>query len=278
MLCFLSLQPAVDYRGLAVMGRKRVTQARYFLFGLCYSGGCLYVVEAHQKSLPLTLRLAVFRVHSDSEDITRLDTLRGLGKGVWCAPPVVDHHSRRVFVPCDRNGVTVAHLDGDRLVRERTLTCVRDAGSVDVMSRDTVYIGGTNSVHVVDAINDRITLTLEKPNSVRDKLPCSLAVLGDSVMVCYAAQPPLVVYRHGSPTPVRVIPRPVEMKWVTFVSTDCHSNFILTDHHTKTIFVLNVSGELCHTVKTGTDSLMGCTVVKRQLWLGGRGGDIVIMS
>ena len=46
--------------------------------------------------------------------------------------------------------MTVARLDGDRLVRERTLTCVRVAISVDVMSPDTVYLGDRDSriVHV----------------------------------------------------------------------------------------------------------------------------------
>ncbi len=172
--------------------------------------------------------------------------------------------------------------------RERTLTCVGYAISVDVMSPDTVYVGelDSGSVHVVSITADRKTATLEKPDTVRDEPPLSLAVLGDSVMVGYGVST-LVIYRHSSPAPVRVIPHPAGLERVTAVSTDCHSNYIVTDSETRSIFMIDADGNLCHTVNiphadSDADSRpQDCAVVNRQLWVGCDdlyNGDIVIMS
>ena len=290
VLCVLCLQPAVDYRGLAVTGTRRVTQAGDDLRGLCYSEGRLYVVEGRRRSGRYSINLTVHSVQSDSGHITRLDTLTvltGLGEGYGLPSlcPRVDRHSRRVFVPCRDSGVIVARLDGDRLVRERTLTCVRRAISVDVMSPDTVYVGDifSGSVHVVSITDDRIISTLDKPDTVRGDRPYSLAVLGDSVLVGYGHST-LVVYRHGSPAPVRVIPRPGGLDHVRTVSTDCRSNYIVTDTRTISVFIIDSNGDLKHTVNIPDTSkytngrLEDCAVVNRQLWVGCSNGDIVIMS
>ncbi len=195
----------------------------------------------------------------------------------------MDRHSRRVFVPCYDSGVTVARLDGDRLVSERTLTCVEWAISVDVMSPDTVYVGDSKRVHVVSVTDDRKLSTLDKPDTARGESLHSLAVLGDSVMVCYGPST-LVVYRHGSPAPVRVIPHPGGLEWVTAVSTDCRSNYIVTDIMTRSVFIIDSDGKLRHRVNipdTDSDTYsepMDCAVVNRQLWVGCYNGDIVIMS
>ncbi len=99
------------------------------------------------------------------------------------------------------------------------------------MSPDTVYVGDWDmpySVHLVSITDDRIISTLDKPDTVMGEWPFSLAVLGDSVMVCYGLST-LVMYHRGSPAPVMVIPRPGGLERVTAVSTDCHSNYIVTD-------------------------------------------------
>ncbi len=285
------LQPTVEYRRLAVTGRRREkeTDGSYCLHGLCYSDGCLYVVdECDVESGGASLILSVYRVQGDSEDITLLDrmTLR-TGAYSWTPSvcPRVDRHSRRVFVHCWDNGVSVAHLHGDRLVREKTLTCVRVTVSVDVMSPDTVYVsdGSSHSVRVVDVRDDRITSTLEKPDTVKGERPSSLAVLGDSVMVCYGRDLTLVIYRHGRPAPSKVIPQPGGLKSVFAVSTDWHSNFLVTDtltvKETNPVFVIDISGNVRHTVNIDSDSWpRDCAVVNRQLWVGCYNGDIVIMS
>ncbi len=290
VLCVLCLQPAVDYRGLAVTGTRRVTQAGDDLRGLCYSEGRLYVVEGRRRSGRYSINLTVHSVQSDSGHITRLDTLTVLDERVWLLSlcPRVDHHSRRVFIPCPYS-VTVTRLDDNRLVRERGLTCVRDPISMDIMSPDTLYVGdgGSDNVYVVNITTDRKISTLQKPDTVRARVrgkePGSLAVLGDSIMVGYGNST-LVVYRHGSPAPVRVIPRPGGLDHVRTVSTDCRSNYIVTDTRTISVFIIDSNGDLKHTVNIPDTSkytngrLEDCAVVNRQLWVGCSNGDIVIMS
>ncbi len=122
-----------------------------------------------EESLRYNHSFAVYQVHHASGYITLLDRMDlGISVVVWSVCPRVDHHSRRVFVPCWGNGVVVAHLDGERLVRERTLNSVLYAESVDAMSPDTVYVCDSR-VHSVDINHDSITSTLEKPDTVRDE-------------------------------------------------------------------------------------------------------------
>ncbi len=294
VLCFLCLQPAVDYRGLVVTGMRRVTVTQatdmYRVEGLCYKEGCLFVVDGgRQWSDGIgtdSFSLTVYRVEPDSGDITHLDTLTVWEKSYpWTMRPRVDHHAHRVFIPCFREkGVIVACLDGDRLVRERSLTCVKDPISVDVMTPDTVYVGDRDSkrVHVVDIRDDRITATLDKPDTVSQwDSPQCLAVLGDSVMVYYFdMETILVVYRHGSPTPVKVIPPPGGLKWPRAINTDFYSNYMVTYDDAKSVIIIDSNGDVRHKLNIpDTDSKpRDCAVVIRQLWVACDNGDIVIMS
>ncbi len=264
------------------MTSTRKIESGYKLAGLCYSHDCLYVGEERDvESGRHNYSLAVYQVHRDSGDITLLDRLE-LGEGdqvLWYIHPRADRHSRRVFVPCRDIGVTVARLDGDRLVREMTLTSVKHPESVDVMSPDTVYVGDwhSDSVHAVDVKNDKITLTLTKPDTVK-RLPWRLKVLGDSVIVCYGYDT-LVVYHHGSPAPVRVIPCPGGLQFVSAVNCHSQDHLMLTDWKVKSVFVIGLSGDLRHTVNINPDSHpVDCVVVTRQLWVGCLNGDIIIMS
>ncbi len=263
-------------------GRKKF-QAGYGLFGLCHCDGCLFVVEWQPvASDRYSYSLAAYQVHGESGDITLLDRLKlwETSEG-WLVDTRVGRQSQHIFVPSLDSGVVVARLERDRLVKERTLTCIKDAVSVDVMSPNTVYVcdEGRLSVHIVDVRDDKIVSTLEKPYTVRGECPRSLAVLGDNVMVGYGyGDPTLVVYHHPSPAPVKVITRHIGLKQMTAVTTDCQRHFIVTDS-TNTVFVMDVRGHLRHTVNIGSDSkTVDCAVVNRQLWIGCVNGDIVILS
>ncbi len=253
------------------------------LLGLCYRDGNLYTAEAHVELHRIRGSLAVYQV--DSGSLTLLDRLElgvtGWGE-VWSVCPRVERDGPLVFIPCVGIGVTVARLAGDRLVRERTLRCVKRPESVDVMSRDIVYVCDWHSynVRVVDVRNDRIASTLETPDTVRKgDWPRRLAVLGDSVLVGYDETHTLVVYRHGSPTPVRMIPRPGGLEYVSAINTDFYSHFIITDQYTNTVFVVDLTGKLRHKVNIDTGSVTrDCAVINRQLWVACEGGDIVLMS
>ena len=224
--------------------------------------------------------LSVYHIQRDSGDITLLDSMQ-LGMAGAMLPstlPRVDHHSQRVFLPGDR-GVTVARLNGDRLVIERELTCVKCPISVGVMSPDTVYICDliSDSVSIVDVRDDSITSALNNPEEMQHEQPHDVAVLGDSVIVNYY-EGPLVVYHQGSPDPVRVVPQPVGLS-PRSISTDRQRHFLITDWSTDTVFVVEVDGTLRHKININTFSkIVDCAVVNRQLWVGCQNGDIVIMS
>ncbi len=249
--------------------------------GLCYTDGKLYTLEKQDvESQSSSHHLCVYQIQRDSGHITLLDSIE-LGVAGLMLPPIrprVDRHSQRVFIPGD-GGVTVARLDGDRLVRERTLTCVTHPASVDVMSPDTVYSCGVtrDSVYIVDVRDDRITSVLKNPKSLIHERPHDVAVLGDSFMVSYN-EGPLVVYHHGSSDPVRVIPRTGGLS-PSSISTDRQHHFLITDSTTNVVFVVDVSGDVLHKVNINTDSkIVDCAVVNRRLWVGCQNGDVVIMS
>ena len=278
----------MDYHRLVPTGRKQ-TQAGYQLYAMCYSNDVLFVGEWQEvESGTYSYSLAVYRVRSDSGDITVLDRLiLGTGKLMWPVCPRLARHTCHVFITTPGHGVTVARIHDHRLVKEMTLTCVRKADTVDAMSSDTVYVGdgSSRSVHVVDVRDDKITSTLEKPDTVTGEWPYSLAVLGNNIMVRYGpTYPTVVVYRHGSPAPVRVIPHPRTLNVVLAVNTDCQRHFLLTDWEGKSVFVMNASGNLQHTVSISSLSagnaglLRDCAVVNRQLWVGCQNGEIVVMS
>ncbi len=262
---------------LTVTDRRKI-QARDLLQGLCYSDGLLYAGERRRESGRYSL--AVYRVQRDSGDITLLDRLElETGAKPLFVCPRIERHSGRVFVPCRGIGVTVARLEGDRLVRERTLTRVKGAVSVDAVSPDTVYICDYDSerVHVLDVREDEIKSTLQKPDTVRGA-PWRLAVLGDSVMVSYT-RGSIVIYHHGSPIYSRVIRWSDKIGDVTAVCTDCHLHFIVTDGKNKCVRPLEYNGEFCTPVGIPTDrGPQDCAVVNGQLWVGCANGDIVIMS
>ncbi len=274
---FVMFQPPVDYNGLTETGRRKITEPGHWLCHLCYSDGCLYTLQQPVQPDRQNVILAVYHVRRDSADITLLDTLE-LGLPLAMCHCRVERHSRRVFIPRRKRGVTVIRFSGDKLVTERTLTCVKRADSVDVMSPNTIYVG-SDGVYVVDVRNDRITSTLELPTKGIGTL-FRLALLGDIVMVA-DNDATAVLYHHGSPVPVKVVTFPSGvMRYLPAISTDFHRHFLVADSRTSSVHVLDINGNLRHTVESVYAATMPwrCAVVNRQLWLGFSSGDIVIMS
>ena len=155
------------------------------------------------------------------------------------------------------------------------MRCVAYALCVDIMSPDTAYVGDIDgSVYVVDLTHDTIKATLEVASAVEARSLCGVTVLGDRVLVGYPHT--LVIYRHGSLRHIKAVPSPGRM---TSVTTDRQHYYLLTHGDTNTVSVVDVDGNLCHTVSIDSDSkIADCTVVNRQLWVGCGNGAIVIMS
>ncbi len=254
------------------------------LLGLCYSKGKLYTVSwridttsCNQLDRVLT-EMCVYNVEPDSTKITKLFSKRFL-EVLSNMTPSIEQHSQRVFFPYPYfAGTGVISADpstwrGWDLVEEKPLRCV-NAFNVAPIAPDTAYMCDSNGIHVVDVIHDTIKATLDTPSDLVDKRPRGVAVLGNNVMVSYGDT--LAIYSHGSNDPNKVVRSPGP---VSSISTDRHHYFLLTHSGKNTVSVVNVEGNLCHTVNIDSDrKIVDCTVVNRQLWVGCDNGAIIIMS
>ncbi len=202
-------------------------------------------------------------------------------QGDEAGQPRVDRQSGRVYIPCGRRGVYVVRYDGSKLVPVATLRCVAEAYGLAVVSRDTLYVCGwaSESVCSVDVTKDRVTARLHPPREVRSEWTQHMAVLGDTVLVVYTGAN-LVIYRHGVSTPGKLLPKPGGLQmFVHGLTTDYHSSFLLLDNDSHTVYVLDISGTLTHTIPIPGDRLpLDCTVVGGQLWVACRNGVIIVIS
>ncbi len=222
--------------------------------------------------------MAVYTV-TDQDTVTLMGILDLEGTYIW--QPRVDLQSGLVYIPCGSNGVSVVKYDGSKLVSVTTLRCVAKAVSLAVVSPDSLYVcdGDSETICLVDVTQDKVTARLQAPQGVVRGSPCHIAVLGDTILVAYGGED-LVLYRHGVPTLGQLLPRPQGLVFVHGLTTDHHSNFLLMDRSINTVNVLDISGNLTHTIPiSGYRAPWDCTVVEDQLWLAcDYNGDIIVMS
>ncbi len=219
-------------------------------------------------------RLSVYSV-TDQDTVTVLDTLDLDGDA---SQPCVHHQSVRVYIPCGHHGISVVRYDGSKLVLVTTLRCVSEAENLAVVSPDTLYVcdGDSRTVCLVDVTQDRVTGRLQKLVGMKRQSPWHVAFLAETVLVDYG-DGGLVTYRHGVPTSGKVLPRLHGLRWVSGLTTDLHSSFLLFD--SRALYVLDISGNLTHTISiSGDREPADCTVVWGQLWVGCKNGDIIVMS
>ncbi len=268
-------QPPVDYDSMQVT-RIHSIQTVWQIFGMCYFSGMLYTTEKRNETLSVEYRLAVYSV-TVQDTVTPLDTL-DLVEALWA--PRIDHHNGRLYFSCKSRGICVVKYDGSKLVLITTLACVGWPGDLALVSPYTLYVCDLDShiVCLVDVIQDRVTARLQKPTEMRYSIPWSIAVLGDTVLVGYINDN-LLIYRHGVPTPGKSLPKPLGLKNAISLTTDHHSSFLLVGTDSKYLFVLDISGNVTHTISIpGDRKPCDCTVVGEQLWVGCLSGDIIAMS
>ncbi len=273
----------VDYGSLEVTQEHRI-QAGKCVDGMCYYSGRLYTVESRWEDRSYRYRLAVYSV-SDQDTVTLLGTLDLEGRA-W--HPRVDRQSGQVYIPCYARGVCVVRYDDSKLTMVTTLRCVEDAYSLAVVSTDTLYVCDYSSktVCLVDVSQDVVTHRLQKPWEVRGDTPNWIAFLGDTVLVEYGSNG-LVIYQHRFSTPGKVIPLPQGLQQVWGLTTDHHSSFLLCDKKSRSVYVLDISGNHTHTIFIPRDMIIfipekrepeDCTVVGGELWVGCLKGEIIVMS
>ncbi len=89
----------------------------------------------------------------------------------------------------------------------------------------------------------------------------------------------LAVYGHGNLVPLRVFSYPREVDDLPYIGTDMRRYLVITDERTKSVLVVDLYGNLHHTIKIDTkEIILDCAVVNRQLWVPCDNGEVVIMS
>ncbi len=112
-------------------------------------------------------------------------------------------------------------------------------------------------------------------------MPRDIAVLGDAVMLSYKdiLCPTITLHKHGLSSYGSNITLPEGLKSVSAISTDGLSRFLVCDGDNRAVFVLDMEGKVCDKISIDTDNeVCDCGVGDKELWVGCRNGDIVIMS
>ncbi len=251
------------------------TQAELDIVGMCYFSGKLYTTESWGDTGGGDgHRLAVYSVNYQ-ENVTLLDTL-DLEEIRY--RPCIDRQSGQIYFPCESRGIYVMRYDGSKLVTITTLRCVKSPDALAVVSPDALYVNDEDSetICLVDAARDRITTRLQVPGDY-DLDMIAIAVVGDRVLVVHGKG--LSIYRHGVTTPDTTLPYPQGLESMGGLTTDHHSSFLLLDHESHTLFVLDISGNVTHTISIPGNRQPGdCTVVDGQLWVACENGKIIVMS
>ncbi len=235
-------------------------------------------------------RVAVYSGMNE-DTLVRLDTLdfEEFIVGGYMQPGV-GHNTDLIYISVfdarERGSMYEVKYESNKLALGRHLTCVKDSGGLAVISADTLYVYDRHdkTVCLVDLNQDRVTARLHVPYGLSIPGQIQIAVLGDTILASYGSN--LVIYRHGIPTPVKLVPTPYGL-WAAFISTDNHSAFLVFSWSSSDVRVMDISGKLIHTIPVpeGRHPIHGdrsgvraCTVVGRQLWVACINGDMVVMS
>ncbi len=286
LLSFPVLQPPLEFQNLIVTHRHRIKQGDW-LEGICCDESKLYCVERQRVYGRLRYRsiLAVYDISRAGDESPRLLDKMEVGAVSPFCRPRVDRHSHRVYVQCYAAGVQIFRLENNQLLPVGKLGCVKDVVSVAVNTADTVFVcdRDTKSVCLVSVSADTVIMQLETPEQVQGERPRRVAVLGETILVCYGDNI-LVAYNRNSPTTGQVLQTPEGLQLVYSITTDNYSSFLITDYSSAALFVLDDRGYLHHRIipdagaATDNSRLLDCAVVQSQLWLGYEGVSIVVMS
>ncbi len=233
--------------------------------GMCFYNGLLYTSNYKIPIYDLVPRSKVSVYGGINEDnLIHLDTMDTDGMGI----PSVDHHTGQFYFPSFTDGVRVVRYNGTKLRVVKVIN-LRGVHRIAVVSSDALYVCDHEMVYLVDVNQDRVTAILQAPSELSDRTPRCIAVLGDTILVAYYFElhheENLVIYRHGIPTPGRMVPLPPGLRSVSGLSTDNHHCFLVTDVQSSTVFVLNLNGKLIRVIRLPVNDAVDCTVVNGQL-------------
>ncbi len=270
-------QPPVEFRAICETEQHRVQWGER-LRGLFWDNKNLYTVEERAEGRSSSSWLCLYERRPGKEPLRLLDSVE-LGKLMYGVRPRVDMQTHDVYVLCEGQGVKVFRCEGGHLVIVKTLTCVKYVVSVAVNARDSIYVCDKDiedAVLLVNVGTDKIVDRLQKPPQAGGGRPRRVAVLAESVLVCYGRNT-VVLYSKGDSVPARILQQGSGLgPKVSSIATDGHSSFLLTDW--DTVSVLDDRGNLYHRHRH-TERLLDCAVVNSQLWLGCYDpGSVVVLT
>ncbi len=256
-------------------GQRRI-KAGVSLVGMCCTNNKLYTVERlPNKSCILTLYLV-----DSTASLILLDSLDLNCNMAW--RPRSGQNDMFVYVPIEKTGVLIARRRENRVVKDKMLKCVTDPSSVAEVSPGRLYVCDweTEAVYLVDTAMDRTLVKLQKPLEIEGKAPYHLAVLKETVLVRYAGDDSLVVYRHDENyAQGKLVSSPKGLRSVRGITTDNRYQFLLTDQWAHAVFVIDQSGKYKYTINIpGKGKPWDCVLRGTQLWVGCDNGDIVVMA
>ncbi len=291
----LPLQPPVEFWKLKQHQRYQVQRPKKlpitwafdqdidFLWGFCYDENKIYCVEGWDEDGVCSYRYCLSMYESNGQGGT-LSLLDSILLGERCFRPRADRQSHKVYIPCGKNGVKIFRCVESRLMTVGTLGCVRRAVDVAVMSVDSICVCDWEHyrVCIVNVRTDTVIRRLYRP-APAIRRPYYVSALGKTILVCYhdyGGRDTMVTYRSDSQTFDRLLRIPDGLHFVSSITTDGHSSFLVTDWDSDSVFVLDKSGTLRHRIQPCTDSrrLLDCAVVQSQLWLWDGTGNIVVMA
>ncbi len=161
----------------------------------------------------------------------------------------------------------IFHCKCDQLLSVREpLRCLGSAGSVAVDTADRLLACDmdNNSACVVSVSKDTVIRQLQKPAEIQAS-PNYISVLGETILVCYYRNT-LVTYHRHSLIPGRMLETPEGLDYVSSITTDHHSSFLVTGGK-QGLFVLDYRGNLRLKIHR-SEGPRDCAVVQSELWLG----------
>ncbi len=297
-------------RNLRVTRRHRIQYDR--LAGFCCDDSKLYCVEQQQRQQwNATYWLTVYEIRDDMSTtryggLRLLDRISVEGLSENCQPRV-DRISGRVYVPYEADGVGVFHfMNGHFMSAGFRVRCVKAAG-VTVHGQDSVFASDIKSGTVcqVSVSEDivirhtpatfscvyyipkmrplkekyKLSKVMEQECTKVPRIPFHVSVLGETVLVNYDKNT-LVMYH--SDCPGQKLKASEKVLKVSSITTDGHSNFLVTDEEADSVFVLDREGKYRDKIQPNLGKhswgLQDCAVFQAQLWLGYKDGSLVVMS
>ncbi len=281
--CLIQLHVKVEYKWLKNMKEHKLQWGDH-VHGMCSYGNILFTVETQEKKDKFIHSLCAYDIRERTPSLkchTKLEVK------LPCRPRV-DGRTRRVYVPCRRDGLLVFRYNkiDNRFDEEEDVGNIyKDTRMWDVAINSSGMLYGSNWEK---RCVDEFSLTEGEQGETLFKSPQSedgvfrnmfLAVLGDRILLSHGDNELVLCKKNPSTGKMQHTQITVPgLKAVSGITTDGTSHFLLSDSTSMRVFVLDVEGELRFTIVTDCADMNDCAVVGTELWVGRKNKYIRVMA